>query len=148
MQSFSNSFEGGTGFCEKIWVGLGVLYFRILLHFYDPIFRNLLRGYMRCPPLPHLCVHLWTLGIILNVHAYCISNIFSICLELKPENFLVLDATTIRSEPIKTGPIDEPVKTGQVDEPINPGKDIFSCSSTSSKRVRSSNKPGEDFALG
>jgi hypothetical protein len=85
------------------------------------------------------------------------SSIFSICLELKPEIFLVSDATTIRSEPIKTGVVDEPVKTGvvdepvktgQVDEPINPGKDIFSCSSTSSKRVRSSNKPGEDFALG
>jgi hypothetical protein len=44
-QSFSNSFEGGTWGFEKIWEG--VLYFRVLLHFYDPIFRSLLRGYMR-----------------------------------------------------------------------------------------------------
>ncbi len=49
-QSFSNSFEGGTWGCEKIWEG-GVLYFSLLLYFYDPIFQSLLRGYMRCPPL-------------------------------------------------------------------------------------------------
>jgi len=58
-QSFSNSFEGGTWGWEKIWKG--VLYFRVLLHFYDPIFQSLLRGYMRCPPRPplHPCVLLW-----------------------------------------------------------------------------------------
>ena len=46
-QSFSNPFEGGTWGCEKIWEG--VLYFCSLLHFYDPIFLSLLKGYLRCP---------------------------------------------------------------------------------------------------
>jgi hypothetical protein len=32
------------------WVPL----FLCLLHFYDPIFESLLRGYMRCPPPPPL----------------------------------------------------------------------------------------------
>ncbi len=36
----------------------GVLYFHILLHFYDSIFQSLLRGYMRCPP-PTPRAHLW-----------------------------------------------------------------------------------------
>ena len=50
-QLFSNFFEG----CEKIREG--VLYFRVLLHFYVTIFQSLLRGYMRCPPSlpPPLC---------------------------------------------------------------------------------------------
>ncbi len=52
-------FWGGTWGCEKIWKG--VLYFRVLLHFYVTIFQSLSRGYMRCPllpPLPPPCVHL------------------------------------------------------------------------------------------
>ncbi len=47
-QSFSISFDGATWGCEIIWEG--VLYFCALLHFYDPIFWSLLRGYMSCPP--------------------------------------------------------------------------------------------------
>ncbi len=55
-QSFSNSFEKGTWGCEKIWEG--VLYFHDLLHFYDPIFLSLLKGYMRCPLLPPpVCIY-------------------------------------------------------------------------------------------
>ncbi len=50
VQSFSNSFEEGTWGCYNIWGGGGVLYFRSSLHFYDPIFQSLLRGYMRWPP--------------------------------------------------------------------------------------------------
>ncbi len=43
-------FSGGTWCCEKIWEEIweGVLYFRVLLHFYHPNFWSLLRGYMRC----------------------------------------------------------------------------------------------------
>ncbi len=40
-----------VGGCEKIWEG--VLYFHVLLHFNEAIFRILLREYMRCPPPPY-----------------------------------------------------------------------------------------------
>jgi hypothetical protein len=48
-------FWGGTWSCEKIWEG--VLYFCVLLHFYVTIFQSLLRGYMRCPPPPLVCIY-------------------------------------------------------------------------------------------
>ncbi len=58
-QSFSNPFEGVHGVVIKVLEG--VLYFRVLLHFYVTIFQSLLRGYMRCPPPPPSppppCVH-------------------------------------------------------------------------------------------
>ncbi len=47
-QSFSNSFKGVIGFVRKSRKSS----FCVLLHFHDPIFRSLLRGYMRSPPLP------------------------------------------------------------------------------------------------
>jgi hypothetical protein len=50
VHSFSNSLEGGTWGCEKIWEG--VLYFHVLLHFHDPIFQSLSRGFMMYLHLP------------------------------------------------------------------------------------------------
>jgi hypothetical protein len=44
-----------------------ILYFRVFMHFYDPIFWNLLRGYMRCTPPPP-CVHLCYYSIISPWH--------------------------------------------------------------------------------
>jgi hypothetical protein len=49
---FQIIFEVATWGFEKIWEG-GVLYFRVLLHFYDLIFQNLVKGYI-LPPLSHL----------------------------------------------------------------------------------------------
>ncbi len=46
-QSFSNSFEGGSWVSEKICDG--VLYFCVLLHFYDPIFLKSLVGVHEMP---------------------------------------------------------------------------------------------------
>ncbi len=61
-QSFSNSFEGGgwgTWGCEKIWEG--VLYFCVFLHFYDPSFQSLFKGYRTwgapLPPGPPVCIY-------------------------------------------------------------------------------------------
>jgi hypothetical protein len=49
----ANSFEGGTWGCEKISGGGG----SFLLHFYVEVFKNIYRGYVRCPPSPPpLCV--------------------------------------------------------------------------------------------
>jgi hypothetical protein len=47
-QSFSNSFKGLVGLVRKSGKSSSC----VLLHFYDPIFRSLLRGYMRCQPPP------------------------------------------------------------------------------------------------
>jgi hypothetical protein len=44
----ANSFEGGIWGCEKISGGV------LFLHLYVEVFKNLYRGYMRCPP-PPLC---------------------------------------------------------------------------------------------
>jgi hypothetical protein len=39
-------------------VGGGV----VLLHFYVEVFKNLYRGYMRCPPLlPPVCIYVWNI---------------------------------------------------------------------------------------
>ncbi len=44
------SFEGGTWGSEKIWEG--VIYFHVLLHFYDPIFKVFWLGTWGAPPPP------------------------------------------------------------------------------------------------
>jgi hypothetical protein len=61
---------GGTWGCEKIWKG--VLFFRVLLHFYVTIFQSLLRGYMRwrchpSSPWPPLCASMDTMYSQANI---------------------------------------------------------------------------------
>jgi hypothetical protein len=64
-QSFSN-LEVGTWGCEKIWEG--VLYFCVLLHFYDPIFKFFWGGTWGAPSSP-LCVSMG-IGSILGFKLY------------------------------------------------------------------------------
>jgi hypothetical protein len=50
----ANSVEGVLGVVRKSVRG------SFLSHFYVEVFKNLYRGYMRCPPPPSPpCVHLW-----------------------------------------------------------------------------------------
>ncbi len=60
----ANYFEGGTWGCEKISGGGG----SFLLHFYVEVFKNLYRGYMRCPPTspplpPPVCIYVGNTNI-------------------------------------------------------------------------------------
>jgi hypothetical protein len=66
----ANSFQEVLG---VVRTSRGVLYFCVLLHFYDQFFEVFLGGYMRCPPLP-LCASMILLFVLKKL---CLNKLIS-----------------------------------------------------------------------